>query len=191
MNTNNNDSPFGDVIYIYTRAHAVADGSQIDVTKLAQEAGIRFPVFLTRAVYDAYVTVPQGVEGQDEAGRTWDILTLLRHAIRKSQPGQTGLPFSLYVRNDNRRPPARETHRHLRPAGRGRLAARHYGDDAGLTRPHAVDGLATVRQPLFRFGKVASFPNPSRQRASPSWTSIVRCAGLDANAPFPARRKRK
>ena len=48
----------GEVIYTYTRAHAIADGSQVDVTKLAQEAGIRFPVFLTRAVYDAYVTVP-------------------------------------------------------------------------------------------------------------------------------------
>ena len=104
MNTNNNESPFGDVIYIYTRAHAVADGFQVEVTKAAQEAGIRFPVFLTRAVYDAYVTAPPDVETQDEAGRLWDVLTLLRHAIRKSQPGQTRLPFALYVRNDNRRP---------------------------------------------------------------------------------------
>jgi predicted pyridoxine 5'-phosphate oxidase superfamily flavin-nucleotide-binding protein len=48
MNTNNNDSPFGDVIYTYTRAHAVADGFQVEVTKTAQEAGIHFPVFLSR-----------------------------------------------------------------------------------------------------------------------------------------------
>ena len=61
MNTNENDSPFGDVIYTYTRAHAVADGFQVEVTKTAQEAGIRFPVFLTRTVYDAYVTVPPDV----------------------------------------------------------------------------------------------------------------------------------
>jgi hypothetical protein len=104
MNTNENESPFGPIVYTYTHAHAVADGFQVEVTKTAQEAGIRFPVFLTRTVYDAYVTVPQDVTGQDEAGRLWDIMTLLRHAIRKSQPGQTRLPFALYVRNDNRRP---------------------------------------------------------------------------------------
>ena len=104
MNTNNNESPFGAIVYTYTRAHAVADGFQVDVTKTAQEAGIRFPVFITRAVYAAYVTVPPDVEAQDEAGRLWDIMTLLRHAIRKSQPGQNRLPFALYVRNDNRRP---------------------------------------------------------------------------------------
>jgi hypothetical protein len=104
MNTNQNDSPFGDVIYTYTRADAIADGFQVEVTKTAQEAGIRFPVFLTRVVYDAYVTVPPDVTGQDEVGRLWDILTLLRHAIRKTQPGQNRLPFAFYVRNDNRRP---------------------------------------------------------------------------------------
>jgi hypothetical protein len=105
MNTNENESsPFGAIVYTYTRAHAVADGFQIEVTKTAQEAGIRFPVFLTRAVYDAYVTVPPDVEAQDEAGRLWDVLTLLRHAIRNSTPGQNRLPFALYVRNDNRRP---------------------------------------------------------------------------------------
>ena len=104
MNTNKHDPLFGEVIYTYTRAHAIADGFQVDVTTTAQEAGIRFPVFITRAVYDAYVTVPPDVDAQDEAGRLWDLLTMLRHAIRQSQPGKTRLPFALYVRNDNRRP---------------------------------------------------------------------------------------
>ena len=58
MNTPNNESPFGDVIYSYTRAQAVADGVQVEVTKTAQEAGIKFPMFLTRAVFDNYVAVP-------------------------------------------------------------------------------------------------------------------------------------
>ena len=48
MNTNQNESPFGPVIYAYTRAQAVADGVQVEVTKTAKEAGISFPVFLTR-----------------------------------------------------------------------------------------------------------------------------------------------
>ena len=46
----NNQNPFGEIIYAYTRAQAVADGYQVDVTKTAQEAGIKFPMFLTRAV---------------------------------------------------------------------------------------------------------------------------------------------
>jgi hypothetical protein len=104
MNTDNENSPFGEVIYSYTRSQAVADGVQVEVTKTAQEAGIRFPVFLTCAVYDAYVTVPPGVAGQDEAGRTWDILTMLRFAILRARPGCSRLPVALYVRNDNRRP---------------------------------------------------------------------------------------
>jgi type I site-specific restriction endonuclease len=54
MNTNQNQSPFGEVIYSYTRAQAVADGVQVDVSKVAAEAGIRFPVFLTRTVFDAF-----------------------------------------------------------------------------------------------------------------------------------------
>ena len=46
-----NESPFGEVIYAYTRKQAVADGVQVDVTKTAQEAGINFPVFITRGVF--------------------------------------------------------------------------------------------------------------------------------------------
>jgi hypothetical protein len=102
---NDNANLFGGVIYSYTRAQAVADGFQVEVTKTAQEAGIRFPVFLTRAVFDAYVAVPEGVEGQDEAGRLWDILWMLRFAIRKAAAqGLIRVPFALYVRNDHRRP---------------------------------------------------------------------------------------
>jgi len=99
-----NDNPFGPIIYAYTRAQALADGVQVDISTTAQEAGIRFPVFITRSAFEAYVTVPPNVTGQDEAGRLWDVVWMLRHAIRKATPGQTRLPFALYVRNDNRAP---------------------------------------------------------------------------------------
>ncbi len=96
-------------IFTYTRSQAVADGVQVDVSKVAEEAGIRFPVFLTRTVYDAYVTVPPGVNDgpcgshQDEAGRLWDIVWMLRFAIlRKARPGVTRIPVALYVRNNDR-----------------------------------------------------------------------------------------
>jgi hypothetical protein len=103
MNTNQNQSPFGDVIYSYTRAQAVADGVQVEVTKTAQEAGIKFPMFLTRAVFDNYVAVPEGVTGQDEAGRLWDVVWLTRFAIIRARPGVDRLPVALYIRNDNHR----------------------------------------------------------------------------------------
>ena len=98
-----NKSPFGEVIYTYSRSQAVADGVQVDVTKTAQEAGIRFPMFLTRAVFDKYVAVPPDVIGQDEAGRLWDVVWLSRFAILRARPGVDRLPVALYVRNDNHR----------------------------------------------------------------------------------------
>ena len=104
MKTNQNESPFGEVIFSYTRKQAIADGFQVDVSTVATEAGIRFPVFLTRSVFDAYVTVPPNVSGQDEAGRLWDVVWMLRFAIRKAAQGHSRLPFALYVRNDNRAP---------------------------------------------------------------------------------------
>ena len=95
--------PASSLIYTYTRAQAVADGLQVEVTKTAAEAGIRFPMFITRAVYDAYVTVPPGVTGQDEAGRLWDVLWMVRFAIIRAKPLTLRLPVALYVRNDNLR----------------------------------------------------------------------------------------
>jgi hypothetical protein len=97
------------LVYAYTRAQALADGIQVDVTTTAREAGITFPVFLTRAVFEQYVTVPDGVTAQDEAGRLWDIVWMLRFAILRAStlnahPSTSHrLPVALYVRNDNRK----------------------------------------------------------------------------------------
>jgi len=104
MNPHQNEAPFGEVIFAYTRAQAIADGYQIEVTTTAQEAGIKFPMFLTRAVFDKYVAVREGVIGQDEAGRLWDIVWMTRFAILRARPGLDRIPVALYVRNDNVRP---------------------------------------------------------------------------------------
>jgi hypothetical protein len=111
-NTNNNTaasgpsgSDFGPVIYTYTRSQAIADGFQIEITKTAEEAGIRFPVFITRGVYEQCVAVPPGVTGQDEAGRAWDLVWMLRFAIIRAKPGTSRLTVALYVRNSDSRPP--------------------------------------------------------------------------------------
>jgi len=76
---------------------------------VAREAGITYPVFLTRTVYDNYVTVPAGTTGQDEAGRLWEFVWMTRFAIIRLRAGKNGpaesrrLPVALYVRNDNQR----------------------------------------------------------------------------------------
>ncbi len=105
-----------DVIYTYTRAQALADGLQLDVTKTAQEAGICFPVFITRGVYEQCVALPPAtqpstlnpqppqVTGQDEAGRLWVIVWMLRLAILRAKPGATRLTIALYVRNSDKHP---------------------------------------------------------------------------------------
>ncbi len=90
-----------DLIFAYTRAEAIADGELVDVTSTAKEAGFRYPVALTRAVWCEYVEVPAGVEGQDETGRLWDILVMLSYAIRGDRD-RSELRFRLHVRNDNR-----------------------------------------------------------------------------------------
>ena len=94
--------PFADAekLYSYTRKDALADGDQIDVSTVAREAGLKFPVYLTRAVWENYVRVPEGVQAQDEKGRLWDVLWLLRCAARRTSGPQ--MTFRLHVRNDNR-----------------------------------------------------------------------------------------
>ncbi len=98
------DSVFGDVIYSYSRAQAIEDGVLVDVSETAREAGFKFPVALTAAAWAEAVTVPKGVRGQDEAGRLWDVLSMLLFAIKASRGGSSTLPFRLYVRNTNRGP---------------------------------------------------------------------------------------
>src|SRR5215813_11358349 len=97
QSTNSDGSPssdFGPVIYTYTRSQAIADGFQVEVSKVAREAGITYPVFLTRAVYDNYVTVPPALKDgkcgshQDEAGRLWDIVWMTRFAINNAKSEQ-------------------------------------------------------------------------------------------------------
>lgn len=93
-----------DVVHSYSRKQALEDGVLIDVTETAREAGFRFPVALTAAVYGPYVEVPDGVSGQDSQGRLWDVLWMLLNAIRGA--GNTNrVPFEVCVRNSDRRPP--------------------------------------------------------------------------------------
>lgn len=101
MISNSDDSLFGPVIHRYTRAQALEDGVLVDVSETAREAGIKFPCAVTRAVWDRYVEVPEGVTAQDERGRLWDVVWMLRVAIKKSRDGSL-IQYQLHVRNTNR-----------------------------------------------------------------------------------------
>jgi hypothetical protein len=91
-----------DYVHRYTRADAIRDGVLIDVSQTAREAGFCWPVALTSTVWERCVTVPPGVLCQDEAGRLWDVLTMLRFAICARNADACEVRFALHVRNDNR-----------------------------------------------------------------------------------------
>ncbi len=96
-----------EVISAYSREQAFEDGVLVDVTETAREAGWKFPVALTQAVWNEYVKVPAKVKGQDEMGRLWDIVYMSVMSVRAAKKkGKSGsmLLFMLYVRNDNRKP---------------------------------------------------------------------------------------
>lgn len=95
-----------EVISSYSRAQALDDGVLVDVTTVAAEAGIRFPTALSQEVHASYVAVPRGVHAQDERGRAWDILWMLRLRLRGrpvSELLQGPAYFTVLVRNDNRK----------------------------------------------------------------------------------------
>jgi len=94
------------LIFAYTREQAIADGVLIDAGEMAKEAGFKYPVALTSAVWADYVRVPEGVECQDEQGRLWDILYMLHVAIWRHGSGGV-VHYSLYVNNDGRPKPVR------------------------------------------------------------------------------------
>lgn len=91
-----------DIIHTYTRQQAIADGVLVDVTTTAREAGFVIPVAVTASVWQEFIRVPAKGLGQDEAGRLWDILFMLRLAIRGSCGSGSTVRFALHVRNDDR-----------------------------------------------------------------------------------------
>ena len=76
------------MIHQYTRAQAIADGVLVDVSKTAREAGLKWPVALTQAVWhdcaewtEHDTEKSRSLGGQSTSGRLWDILYMARIAI--------------------------------------------------------------------------------------------------------------
>ncbi len=72
-----------EIIHSYSRAQALEDGVLVDLTEWAKEAGFSIPVAVTRGVWNILDPSPElQKEGQDVAGRAWDMLVVLRVAIQ-------------------------------------------------------------------------------------------------------------
>jgi len=72
-----------DIIYKYTRKEAIEDGVLIDVSKMAQEVGFKFPIAITAEV-NCLLHVPKK-SYQSYDGRLWDVLFVLMYYIAKSK----------------------------------------------------------------------------------------------------------
>jgi len=84
----------------YTRANAIADGVLVDVSRTAKEAGFRFPVAVTAAVWsdcvawneeDSKRQVPQ-----DEEGRLWDVVYMCYQMVRHANVMADTFYFVVY-----------------------------------------------------------------------------------------------
>jgi hypothetical protein len=96
------EDPFwGPVISSYSRKEAIDDCVLVDVSDMAKEAGFKWPVAVTREVWEECVawseadTKRQTV--QDEKGRLWDVLWLAHLRIRLAKSPGTEAKFPLYV----------------------------------------------------------------------------------------------
>ncbi|MBW8333995.1 MAG: hypothetical protein K0M40_18380 [Prolixibacteraceae bacterium] len=78
------DSNGWEIISTYSTKEAVDGGFLVKVaSEASREAGIKFPVYLTRAAWDKYVEVPKGMEQvQNLSGRLWDVLFMFAFHAR-------------------------------------------------------------------------------------------------------------
>ena len=91
---------FGEVISVYTRAQALADGVLIDAGSMAREAGFRWPVAITAAAWQDCVCWTESDSErqtyQDLSARLWDLLFMAAHAARTKATADPQLLFELH-----------------------------------------------------------------------------------------------
>lgn len=100
------DDIFGDVISAYSRAQALVDGFLVDVTTTAREAGWRYPVAVTAAVWSLVEVAADSRSSQDTNGRLWDVVWMASRAAARN--GTDRISFRVFFAPRHRRERRRE-----------------------------------------------------------------------------------
>jgi len=113
------------IIHSYTRADAIADGFLVPVqVELSKEAGLAYPVAITRAAWERCVELPSdpvAACGQDTTGRLWDVLWMARCAVtltvamRSERDERSMVQVPVLVRNRGTRPTTERLVMHCGP----------------------------------------------------------------------------
>jgi len=79
-----------EVISSYSRKQAFADGVLVDLSadwfgEMCKEAGFRFPLAMTSTAFAEVIGFEPLPAGQDQNGRLWDVLMVLKAAIRQNR----------------------------------------------------------------------------------------------------------
>lgn len=109
-----------EIVYSYTRKEALADGVLIDATPVAKEAGIKYPVALTEALWQGYIVPSKELKdsGQSTDGRLWDLLFLFSFYARKVET-QVFVYKCLFLMNPSRSPETKSIKAHIGPGDQG------------------------------------------------------------------------
>ena len=86
----NTYTTFGETVFSYSRKEAIADGTLVDVTETAKEAGFRIPVAITAAAWEDCVAWDRDDNtrkgtANDQEGRLWDVLWMAWNAAIRNR----------------------------------------------------------------------------------------------------------
>lgn len=75
-------------IHVYTVQDAISDGTLVQIDEdLTKQYGFRWPVVMTKAAWTDAVEWTRDNASQDEDGRAWDVLTILRLFVPRLADG--------------------------------------------------------------------------------------------------------
>ncbi len=80
-----------EIISWYGREEAVEDGVLVDVSDMAKIAGIRYPVAITKTIWEKYINFP------DKDERLWNLLWEFRIKALHNQTDQLSFNMSFEV----------------------------------------------------------------------------------------------
>ncbi len=98
-----------EVIHTYSRAQGIDDGVLVDLRQVdvgaVEEAGFKYPVACTAEVFVQCIDLTKAATraGNDIKGRLWDVLWMLKCAIRRST-NTTRINFTVAVVRERVRP---------------------------------------------------------------------------------------